>query len=52
MIITSLLDNDLYKLTMMQGVLHQFPWAEVEYEFKCRDEHIDFTPWQNKYKEK
>ncbi|QTA88483.1 nicotinate phosphoribosyltransferase [Desulfonema magnum] len=44
MIINSLLDNDLYKLTMMQGVLHQFPWAEVEYEFKCRDEGIDFTP--------
>ncbi|WP_373501170.1 nicotinate phosphoribosyltransferase [Desulfococcus sp.] len=44
MIINSLLDTDLYKLTMMQGVLHQFPWAEVEYEFKCRDEGIDLTP--------
>ncbi|WP_207687198.1 nicotinate phosphoribosyltransferase [Desulfonema limicola] len=44
MIINSLLDTDLYKLTMMQGVLHQFPWAEVEYEFKCRDENIDLSP--------
>ncbi len=44
MIINSLLDTDLYKLTMMQGVLHQFPWAEVEYEFKCRDPEIDLTP--------
>lgn len=44
MIINSLLDTDLYKLTMMQGILHQFPWAEVEYEFKCRDEEIDLSP--------
>jgi len=44
MIQTSLLDTDLYKLTMMQGVLHQFPWAEVEYEFRCRNPEIDLTP--------
>ncbi|AOY58855.1 MULTISPECIES: nicotinate phosphoribosyltransferase [Desulfococcus] len=44
MIINSLLDTDLYKLTMMQGVLHQFPWAEVEYEFNCRDDSIDLSP--------
>ena len=37
MIITSLLDTDLYKFTMMQVVLHQFPSAEVEYSFKCRN---------------
>ena len=37
MIITSLLDTDLYKFTMMQVVLHQFPEAEVEYKFKCRN---------------
>ena len=37
MIITSLLDTDLYKFTMMQVVLHQFPGAEVEYKFKCRN---------------
>ncbi|MDI9336519.1 MAG: nicotinate phosphoribosyltransferase, partial [Gammaproteobacteria bacterium] len=36
MIITSLLDTDLYKFTMMQAVLHQFPSAWVEYKFFCR----------------
>jgi len=36
-IITSLLDTDLYKFTMMQVVLHQFPGAQVEYRFKCRN---------------
>ena len=41
MIITSLLDTDLYKFTMMQVVLHQFPGAQVEYRFKCRNPGID-----------
>jgi nicotinate phosphoribosyltransferase len=36
-IIRSLLDTDLYKFTMMQAVLHQFPAAQVEYRFKCRN---------------
>ena len=40
MIITSLLDTDLYKFTMMQVVLHQFPGAQVEYRFKCRNSGI------------
>lgn len=35
-IITSLLDTDLYKLTMMQCVLHTFPSTMVQYQFKCR----------------
>ena len=41
MIIASLLDTDLYKFTMMQVVLHQFPGARVEYRFKCRNLDID-----------
>ncbi len=41
MIITSLLDTDLYKFTMMQVVLHHFPAAEVEYRYKCRTPAID-----------
>jgi nicotinate phosphoribosyltransferase len=41
MIITSLLDTDLYKFTMMQVVLHQFPGAQVEYRFKCRNAPLD-----------
>ena len=44
MIITSLLDTDLYKFTMMQVVLHQFPAAEVEYRFKCRNSGIALAP--------
>ena len=43
-IIRSLLDTDLYKLTMMQVVLHHFPAAEVEYRFKCRSEGVDLMP--------
>ncbi|MEZ5582600.1 MAG: nicotinate phosphoribosyltransferase [Candidatus Competibacteraceae bacterium] len=44
MIIHSLLDTDLYKFTMMQAVLHQFPGAQVEYRFKCRDIGVDLRP--------
>ena len=44
MIIDSLLDTDLYKFTMMQVVLHQFPGAQVEYRFKCRTPGVDLTP--------
>ncbi len=40
MIIRSLLDTDLYKFTMMQAVLHQFPGANVEYRFRCRNEGV------------
>ena len=39
--ISSLLDTDLYKFTMMQVVLHQFPGAQVEYRFRCRTEGVD-----------
>jgi len=44
MIITSLLDTDLYKFTMMQVVLHQFPGAQVEYRFKCRNPGMPLAP--------
>ena len=36
-IIRSLLDTDLYKFTMLQVVLHQFPQAHGVYEFRCRN---------------
>ncbi len=45
MIITSLLDTDLYKFTMMQVVLHHFPEAQVEYRFRCRDDAVDLSPY-------
>lgn len=44
MIIESLLDTDIYKFSMMQAVLHQFPGAEVEYRFKCRSPEVDLRP--------
>ena len=50
MIITSLLDTDLYKFTMMQVVLHQFPGAEVEYRFKCRNA-ANLTPYVGEIRE-
>lgn len=36
-IITSLLDTDLYKFTMLQVFLHRHPGAEAEYTFQCRN---------------
>ncbi len=44
-IIQSLLDTDLYKFTMMQAVLHQFPGAQVEYKFKCRSPNVQLAPY-------
>jgi len=36
-IITSLLDTDLYKFTMWQAMLHRHPQTVAEYEFVCRN---------------
>nr|WP_314480282.1 nicotinate phosphoribosyltransferase [uncultured Pseudomonas sp.] len=36
-IVQNLLDTDFYKITMMQAVLHNYPNAEVEWEFRCRN---------------
>ena len=47
MIIESLLDTDLYKFTMMQCVLHQFPSASVEYRFRCRNEGVNLLPYRD-----
>jgi len=41
--IRSLLDTDLYKLTMMQAVLHQYPAAHVGYRFRCRSHGQDLS---------
>ncbi|AEG93821.1 nicotinate phosphoribosyltransferase [Ramlibacter tataouinensis] len=37
-VITSLLDNDLYKFTMWQALLHRHPQTVAEYEFVCRNQ--------------
>lgn len=42
-IIKSLLDTDLYKITMMQVVFHQFPSANVKYSFKCRTKDVNLA---------
>ncbi|MCS5712460.1 nicotinate phosphoribosyltransferase [Candidatus Berkiella aquae] len=49
-IIRSLLDTDLYKLTMMQCVMHQFPSVEVEYQFKSR-KPLDLKPYLDEIQE-
>ena len=41
--IHSLLDTDLYKLTMMQAVLHQYPAAHADYRFRCRSPGVDLA---------
>jgi len=51
MIIHSLLDTDLYKFTMMQVVLHHFPGAQVEYQFKCRNPGIDLAQFAGQIRE-
>lgn len=43
MIIRSLLDTDFYKFTMQQLVFHRFADAQVEYQFFCRTEGVDFS---------
>ena len=44
-IITSLLDTDFYKLTMMQCVFHHFRSTEAKYKFICRKNHIGEKLW-------
>jgi len=51
MIITSLLDTDLYKFTMMQVVLHHFPGAKVEYRFKCRNPGVNIARFATEIRE-
>ncbi len=36
-VVRSLLENDLYKLTMWQALLHSHPGAQAEYAFVCRN---------------
>ncbi|KAA8733675.1 nicotinate phosphoribosyltransferase [Acinetobacter qingfengensis] len=43
-IIQSLLDTDLYKFTMLQVVLHQFPQTHSVHLFKCRNTHETVYP--------
>lgn len=42
-IITSLLDQDLYKFSMGQAIYHQFSDYKTTWTFKCRNEDVHFT---------
>ncbi|HTC25737.1 nicotinate phosphoribosyltransferase [Dyella sp.] len=51
MIVSSLLDTDLYKFSMMQVVLHQYPGAHAEYRFKCRNPGVNLVPYIDEIRE-
>ena len=42
-IINSLLENDLYKFSMTQTALHQFPSYTTTWSFRCRNKDVTFT---------
>lgn len=46
-IVTSLLEDDLYKITMQQALLHHCPGADAEYRFVCRTPNVDLRPLQS-----
>ena len=43
-IITSLLETDMYKLSMGQAIYHLFPGFKTTWTFKCRNKDVHFTP--------
>lgn len=43
-IINSLLTTDAYKLSMGQTIFHQFQDYTTEWDFKCRNKDVKFTP--------
>ena len=43
-IITSLLEIDMYKLSMGQCIYHQFSGYKTTWNFKCRNVDVFFTP--------
>lgn len=42
-IINSLLETDLYKVSMGQAIYHQFPDYKTTWTFKCRNADVKFT---------
>ena len=50
-IINSILDTDLYKLTMLQAFWHQYPKATGRWEFKCRNKGIKLGFLANQIRE-
>ena len=42
-IITSLLEQDMYKFSMGQAIYHQFPSYKTTWSFRCRNKDVQFT---------
>ena len=42
-VITSLLEQDMYKYSMGQAIYHQFPSYKTTWSFKCRNQDVQFT---------
>lgn len=42
-IISSLLENDMYKFSMGQAIYHQFSDYKTTWTFKCRNKDVSFT---------
>jgi len=42
-IITSLLETDMYKFSMGQGIYHKFSDYKTTWSFKCRNKNVKFT---------
>ncbi len=43
-IITSLMETDMYKFSMGQGIFHQYPSYMTTWTFRCRNNDVKFTP--------
>jgi nicotinate phosphoribosyltransferase len=43
MIIDSLLDTDMYKISMLRVFFHHFPNIQAKYIFKCRNKDVKFN---------
>lgn len=50
-IITSLIDQDLYKITMMQVALLYYPTAVVRHEFRLRNKDVNLTSFADQIRD-
>ena len=51
MIVKSLLDLDVYKLSMGKVIFHKYPTSQVEYKFTCRSKGVDLLPYMDDIKQ-
>jgi len=50
-IIKSAVDNDTYKFSMQQAVLHNYPDVPVRYNFACRSKGVDLRPFRQEIRD-